>query len=379
MNRSDIIKNAKRIVVKIGTGTITGSSGRIDNTKIENIANDISSVINKGKEVLLVTSGAIASGTEKLKLKSKQASLPLKQAAAAVGQNLLMHIYEEVFSKHGFSIAQILLTQDDFRNRARFINARNTIYTLLKYRVIPIINENDTVSVEEIKFGDNDNLSFLVSNLVEADLLIILSDVDGLHTADPRKHEGKLITEVKHITDEIESVSCSSTSKFGIGGMQTKISAAKRAVRLGIGVIIANGTRKNILTDIINCKETGTFFFPQKTDKIKQKKKWIAFTLVSKGKIFIDEGAKEAITKKGKSLLSSGIVGVEGEFEFGDAISIYDKDMREIARGLVNYNSSDIEKIKGKKSLEIESILGYKDYDEVIHRDNLVIIKEGDN
>lgn len=375
MDRVNILKNARRIVVKIGSATITDSEGKIEISRIENIANGVSTLMKRDKEVLIVTSGAIASGVEKLKLKSKLMDLPLKQASAAVGQNLLMHIYEEVFSKHGFSIAQILLTKDDFKDRVRFINARNTIYTLLKYRVIPIINENDTVSVEEIKFGDNDNLAFLVSNLVSADLLVILTDVDGLFTSDPKENKGKLITEVKYVTDEIENlVGKGKFSKFGTGGIQTKISAAKNATNIGTAVLISNGTKKNVLTDIIDCNEIGTFFFPKKIDKIKQRKKWIAFALSSKGRIIIDDGAKDAIIKKCKSLLPSGIIKVEGEFEFGDAVSILDKNKIEIARGLVNYNFSDIDKIKGKKTFEIKNVLDYKDYDEIIHRDNLVVL-----
>ena len=309
----------------------------------------------------------------KLGLKEKPKTIPEKQAAAAVGQGILMHIYEKLFSEYGGVVAQLLLTRSDITDRKRFLNARNTLLTLLKQNVTPIINENDTVAVEEIKFGDNDTLAALVAGLVDADLLILLSDIDGLYTDDPRKNpDATLINVVKDITPEIQGLAGSVGSKFGSGGMATKISAAKTAVNSGIPMIIANGAKPDIIRNIFHDQEEGTLFLPREV-KPHTRKRWIAFGSDIKGKIFVDMGARRAIVDKGTSLLPSGILGLEGEFSSGHVVSIVDAEGLEFARGIVNYTAKEIVKIKGKQCSDIQRLLGRKDYDEVIHRDNLAV------
>ncbi|OGS20402.1 MAG: glutamate 5-kinase [Elusimicrobia bacterium RIFOXYA2_FULL_39_19] len=369
------IKKRKRIVVKIGTNTLTRKDGSLNPERIGVIVKDIVNTFKMGYEVILVTSGAIACGVSRLKLKKRPSELPEKQATAAIGQPLLMKVYEEHFSEYKIPVAQLLLTKEDFENRKRYINARNTIFTLLKLGVIPVINENDTISTEEIKFGDNDTLSAMVAIKAEADILIILTDVDGLYTDDPNKNKNAVVIhEVKRITHEIESCAkCSPGSGFSTGGMFTKIKAAKIAAKSGVETVIANGFKSNILQDILSGAKIGTRF--QKEEKtIDSKKRWIAFGAKVKGKIRIDSGAKDALIKNSKSLLASGIIAVEGKFDAGDSVAIYSTDGKELARGIVQFSKVEIEKIKGKKSSEISKILDKSDFLEVIHRDNLVLM-----
>ncbi|HLA51000.1 MAG TPA: glutamate 5-kinase, partial [Thermodesulfobacteriota bacterium] len=321
-----------------------------------------------------VTSGAIAIGMKKMGLKKKPASIPEKQAIAALGQGSLMSFYEKAFIPLGEKVAQMLLTHDDLANRQRFLNARNTLSTLLGYNIIPIINENDTVAVDEIKFGDNDHLAALVTNLIEADLLVILTDIDGLFDKDPKKDKtAKLVPVVKNV-DHLAAVWAGETaSVFGTGGMASKVEAAKKAAHFGAPTIIANGRDADILKKIFSCADVGTLFLPME-DKLTSKKHWIAFSARPTGRIFVDEGAKDAILKKGKSLLPSGITKIDGVFEAGEVIYCVDRHEKEFARGVANYSSIEIEKIKGIKTTEIEKTLGYKYYDEVIHRDNLAAL-----
>lgn len=361
---------ARRIVVKVGSSLLTEKS-RLNLKRMEGIVDQLASLQRENKEVILVTSGAIAGGMGRLGLK-KLTTMPQKQAAAAIGQNLLMGIYERLFKKRGCLVAQVLLTSEDIQNRERYLNARNTLLTLLNYKAIPIVNENDTVAVDEIRFGDNDTLSALVASKVEAELLIILTDTKGLYTTDPRRGGAKFIEEVSEITPQLEKVASGSGSLRGTGGMVTKLQAAKIARSSGVAMVIADGRIRNVISRLLAGERLGTLFLPK--ERLKSRKRWIAFGLPLSGKIKIDEGAKEAISKRGKSLLPSGILEVKGEFSIGDGVSIVDEGDREFARGIVSYSSSEIEKIKGRKTQEIEKILSYKDYDEVIHRDNLVLL-----
>lgn len=349
---------SKVIVIKIGTRVITDTDGRLDLSQIENLVTQISALKVKG--IVVVTSGAIGAGMAELGLKKRPKAIAELQACAAIGQGRLIEAYAQAFKKKGRIAAQILLTADDLRSRIRFLNARNTMLKLLEEGVIPIVNENDTVAVEEIKFGDNDKLSALVTNLVQADLLVVLSDVDGLYNK-----YGKVVERVTHITKEIEDL-CGKASTMGTGGMRSKLDAAKIVTRAGIGMIIANGRRPGVLTDI---GSAGTYFEPH-SEGLSAKKRWLAFFTRPHGSIVVDKGAEEALCRKGRSLLARGITGVKGTFKAGDAVNIIGHDGKKIACGLVNYSSSELERIKGLKSAEIEN----KTTDEVIHRNNMSII-----
>ncbi|MFH1783343.1 MAG: glutamate 5-kinase [bacterium] len=364
----------KRIVVKIGSSSITTCEGTFNTGYAKKIVNEIVDLHRQGNEVIVVSSGAICAGINKLNLGGNPHTIPEKQAAAAVGQNELMNRYEKLFSAYQCTVAQVLLTRDDMSDRVRYINIRNTLLTLLKYGVIPIVNENDTVAVEEIKFGDNDALSAIVASKVEADYLIILSDVEGLYTNDPRQDgEATLIKEVQDITQDIHNGAGKEGTKYGTGGMRTKLQAAKVATSAGVVTVITNGIKEGVLSRIVEGEAIGTKFFPKQV-KISGKKRWIAFAAKTSGTIVIDDGALEAVVKKGKSLLASGILSVDGKFLAGDMVIIKGKGKKDAAKGLVCYSSEEISKIKGHKSSEIEEILGYCGYDEVVHRDNLALI-----
>lgn len=364
----------RRLVVKIGSNILTSKDNGLDIERIQSIADDISAVQDKGFEVTVVSSGAVAAGMKKLGLKEKPKDIILKQAAAAVGQSSLIRAYEKCIGVHDKKVAQILLTRDDFTDRKRYINSRNTLITLLSYGIIPIINENDTVATDEIKFGDNDHLASLVSGLIEAERFIILSDVDGLFTDDPRMNPGaELIGSVDEITPEIEKKAGGAGTAVGTGGMYSKVLAAKRAVRHGITVNIVNGRTKSVISSLLSGVRHGTEFKAHET-RLSSKKGWIAYACRIKGSISIDEGASRALIGGGKSLLPSGVVAASGNFDSGDAVYCVDPGGKRIAKGLTNYSSSEIEKIKGKKTSEIEGILGYRYSDEVIHRDNLVLL-----
>lgn len=363
------------MVVKIGSGVLTNPEGnKLDDSVIGEIASQVSKLYKSGYEIILVSSGAIAAGIKELNLQEIPEDIPHKQATAAVGQSHLIGKYERQFKKEGLKVAQILLTHDDFSSRVRYINAKNTILTILSYKVIPIINENDTVAIDEIKFGDNDTLSAMVASLIEADILIILSDVKGLYNTDPGlSTSAKLISTVQKITNEIETMAGGSKSKTGVGGMITKIQAAKKATLAGIPAVIVDGKARGIIKSVVDGEDVGTIFLPEE-DKLSSKKYWIAYTLKSKGKVMVDDGAKSVLIADGKSLLPSGVMDVEGKFESGDMVSCTDIHHQEFARGLVNYSSKELKKIKSRHSSKIEEILGYKIVDEIIHRDNLVIL-----
>ncbi len=364
----------KRIVVKIGSNILAHDEHGLDEKRITAISRDISDVQDSGYDVVVVSSGAIAAGMGKLGLKTKPKDIKLKQAAAAVGQSALMWAYERSFGKYGKQVAQVLLTRDDFDDRKRYINSKNTIMTLFSYKVVPIINENDTVSTDEIKFGDNDHLASLVASLVEAERLIILSDVDGLYTEDPRiSQQATLIGYVEEITPAIEKKAGGAGSSIGTGGMYSKLLAAKRAVNHGIIVHIISGKSEGILTHVVAGQPGGTLFKP-KQERMSSRKGWIAYGSRAKGSLVIDEGAVKALLKGGKSLLPSGIISVGGQFDTGDAVNCLDAAGNRIAKGLTNYSSTEINRIKGAKTSQIEEKLGYKYSEEVIHRDNLVLM-----
>ncbi len=364
-----------RVVVKIGSNLVASEDG-LDLRSINRLTADIAEVKGMEHQVLVVSSGAIAAGVKKLGLKKRPADIKQKQAAAAVGQSSLMWAYEKSFSRFGIKVAQVLLTRDAFTDRQRYINARNTLLTLLDYGVIPIINENDTVAVDEIRFGDNDQLASMVAALTGADRLVILSDVEGLYTSDPlRDRKAELISEVREVTDEIIGLARASTGAYGTGGMYSKVLAARRAVRHGIGVHIISGRRRGLLQRVLKGERIGTVFLPS-GKKITSRKGWIAFGTRAKGIIKIDRGAEEAILRRGKSLLPSGIVAVKGTFSSGDAVYCVNTEGRRVAKGLTNYSSEELLRIKGLRTSEIINALGYKYSDEVIHRDNLVILEE---
>ncbi|AVX19970.1 MULTISPECIES: glutamate 5-kinase [Carboxydocella] len=372
--RKRYLKQVKRVVVKVGSSTLTHSSGRLNLQHMEALVHQLADLHNRGLQVILVTSGAVGAGIGKLGLKRRPRTIPEKQAAAAVGQGILLHMYEKLFAEYGQTVAQILLTREDVAHRSRFLNARNALFTLLKLEVIPIINENDAVAVEEIKFGDNDTLSALVASLVEADLLILLSDIAGLYEADPRSQpDARLLNWVAEITPEIEAMAGGAGTQLGTGGMATKIQAAKIAVSSGTAMVIADGSRPGVIQDILAGEEVGTWFKPQ-DHPLQARKRWIAFSPGVKGRLVVDDGAVRALVKGRKSLLASGLLAVEGSFSEGQVVTVVDREGREIARGLVNYSATELEQIKGLKTEAIERLLGHKNYDEVIHRDNLVVL-----
>ncbi|MFC1567161.1 glutamate 5-kinase [bacterium] len=365
---------SKRYVLKIGSSLLTNEDGALNRDYLEFLVKHISDALKKGTELLIVTSGAIATGIGRLGMHFEPKSLPEKQALAAVGQVVLMNEYKTIFNKYDHIIAQILLTRNDISNREGYINTRNTLLTLLNKNIIPIINENDTVSTEEIKFGDNDMLSALVASKVEADYLVILSDVEGLYTDNPKKNkDAQLVKEVEKIDDKIIDYAGTKGSMRGTGGMITKLNAAKLATGNGVEVIIANGSNKEILSKIFSDDNIGTKFLADKHTR-SSKQKWLASCAHLKGEVWIDDGAKDAMLNKGKSLLPVGIKKVTGNFEIGDAVCILDSDGKKIAQGIVLYSSKEIQMIQGKSSGQIEEILGHKDYDEVVHRDNMVVL-----
>ncbi|MBW1919825.1 MAG: glutamate 5-kinase [Deltaproteobacteria bacterium] len=372
LSRKQLLKGIKRAVIKVGSGVLAGRDG-LNRKVINDLTEDICGLRKKGIEIVLVSSGAIASGLKKLGLSKRPESISHKQAVAAIGQSSLMLAYERAFARHNQKVAQILITRDDFNHRGRYLNARNTIFTLLSWKIVPIINENDTVVVDEIKFGDNDNLSAMVTNLMEAQVLINLTDLDGLYDKDPRIHkDARLIKVVEKVNREILRYANSIPGFLGTGGMASKITAAQKVALSGIPAIIANGSKRGILKALFQGKEEGTIFLPQDSN-LCSRKRWIAFTKAPRGKIVVDRGAEKAIVERGKSLLPSGIKQVVGNFSVGDSVVVLNEDNHELAVGLVNYYSEEVRKIMGLKTTQIEAKLGSKHEDEVIHRDNLAI------
>ena len=375
MTRKEYLAGVRRILVKVGSAVLTGEDG-LELNIIEQLVADIAALRERGFQIVLVSSGAIASGKHRMGIEGKLKSIPQKQAAAAVGQGRLMRVYSNAFGKHGLFVGQVLLTMSDITDRKRFLNIRNTLFTLMDCGVITIINENDTVAVDEIKFGDNDHLAAMVANVIEAHLVINLTSTEGLYDQNPSAtKKAKLIPIVTELTPEIEAVATEEATPVGMGGMKSKVQAAKKVTASGIPYIIAPGRRTGILQEILDGKETGTLFLPS-TEHLNSRKYWIAFTLRSRGRIFIDDGAKEAIVRDGKSLLPTGVTQVEGDFVLGDPVSCVDAQGSTIAKGLVNYSADEIRKIMGLKTAKIEQVLGYKDYDEIVHRDNLAVTAE---
>lgn len=373
--KKSLFSKRSRIVIKVGSAVLASADQGLDEARIEGLAAEVSDLLSKGHEVVLVSSGAIAAGLRKLGLTRKKGMpLSVKQAAAAVGQSSLMWIYEKTFNLHERKVAQVLLTREDLSSRTRFLNARNTLQTLLGYGVVPIINENDTVSVDEIKFGDNDNLSGMVVHLVDADLLVILSDIDGLYTADPKVDpSAELIPVVERISAELERSAGDSQSAVGTGGMRSKIMTAKKVGAYGVPMVIINGRKPGMLDALFEGARVGTLFQPR-PERQHSRKHWIAYTTSATGRLVIDDGGREALMHKGKSLLPGGVIRIEGSFKAGECVTCLDRTGHAFARGLVKYSSQDLDRIKGLKTSQIASILGHKDYDEVIHRDDLVIL-----
>ena len=361
----------KRLVVKVGSSSLTYATGKLNIEQMEKLVRQMVDLHNRGIKVLLVTSGAVGAGAGKMGLTKKPRTIPEKQAAAAVGQGMLLHMYEKFFAEYGVVVGQVLLTREDFSDRRRFLNARNTLQALLGFNIIPVVNENDTVAVDEIKLGDNDNLAAMVAGLVDAELLILLSDVDGLYDSDPRLPGAGLLSEIYELNEEIESLAGGAGSKVGTGGMATKIQAARIAMHSGLVTVIARASESDVIRRVSAGEPLGTAFWP--SARLVQKKKWIAYGSTVCGRIRVDDGAVRALQRDGKSLLPSGVTAVEGKFDVGNTVSVVNHGGREIARGIVNYCAADVEKIRGCKTGEIAGILGHKDYDEIIHRDNLAL------
>jgi glutamate 5-kinase len=372
--RKKILRKGKRIVVKVGSSILASIEKGLHYEVFSHLTKEISDLKRQGYEIVLVSSGAIAAGMEKLGYKTRPQAITQKQATAAVGQTRLMNIYESYFSRYQQMVAQVLLTHDDLSHRRRFLNARNTLLALLEIGIIPVINENDTVVVDEIKFGDNDNLAALITNLIGANLLIILTDMDGLCDSDPRVNpRARCIPLVEDIDMDMEGFVGETKSEMSVGGMISKIQAARKASRFGIPTVVAQGTREGVLHQILKGKEIGTLILP-KAEALSSRKHWIAFNPKPKGDVIVDEGAKKAILQKGRSLLPSGVVKIRGTFDRGDLVTCLGPRGKEFARGLVNYSASELEKIKGLRTDRIEMTLGYKYSDEVIHRDDLVVL-----
>jgi len=372
--RDEVVLSAAIWIVKVGTAVLTGSEGTLDPARIHHLAEQISAVMDSGRKVALVSSGAVGAGIGQLNLKRRPDNLPQLQAAAAIGQAYLIRAYDEGLRQHGRHAAQLLLTHEDFDNRARYLNMRNTLHALFEYNAVPIINENDTISVDEMKFGDNDRLAAMVTNLLQAPLLVILSVVDGLYQTDPvTQTRTDIVSLVPQIDDSVLNLAGSSRSALGTGGMQSKLAAARLVTQAGGSVIIASGTRPNPLTRILAGEPVGTLFLAH-GQAHRARKRWIGLTARPRGHYIVDAGARRAIESGSKSLLAIGIVDVAGEFDKGDVVGIRDATGQEFARGLSNYATADARTIRGLHTDQARAALGSALYDEVIHRDNLVLI-----
>jgi len=366
-----------RIVVKLGTTLLTGGSDHLNENIMSGLVAQVAQLHRQGLELLVVSSGAIAAGRYKLGLTKKLRSIPYKQVFSSVGQSRLMLTYEQLFGRHNITVAQALLTKADLSDRAGYLNARNTLLALLELRVLCIVNENDVVAVDEIqeaKFGDNDNLSAMVANLVDADLLLLLTDTAGLYTADPRRDpDAQLISQVERIDSKIEKLAAGTVGSLGIGGMMTKIEAAKLATASGITVIIADGREPDVISKLAAGEAVGTCFLPL-TDKLESRKRWMVSGLSTRGGLVVDSGAARALRKQNRSLLATGIKKVKGEFQRGDVVTLYDHKGSILGCGITNYSATDIGTIKGAHSKKIATLLGYDYGSEVVHRNNLVVL-----
>jgi len=374
--RQQVTSAAHTVVVKVGTRVLTQSDGTLNHKRIELLAEEIHAMHAAGRRTVLVSSGAVGAGVGLLGLKARPTDLAKLQAVAAVGQTHLIQSYDRVFAKHGRRAAQVLLTIEDVDDRLRYLNVRNTLHSLLDFGAVPIVNENDTVSVEELKttFGDNDRLAAMVTNLLRAPLLIVLSDIEGLYDGDPSLPSSRLVSTVERIDERVLAYVRDRKTGQSKGGMASKLEAARMVTTAGENMIIASGHGTNILTQIMAGETVGTLFVAQGKG-ISPFKRWLGFSAQVRGRIQLDEGARKAIVEKGRSLLAAGIVGTQGEFQKGDVVALCDAEGTVIARGLTNYSSADVERIKGIKSEKIAQVLGQRPYEEVIHRDNLAIVK----
>jgi len=371
-HKTRLLRHVRRAVVKVGSNVLSGPQG-LRRERVRALAGEIAALVARGRQLVVVTSGAVATGAPRLG--ARRHRLEWRQAAAAVGQIGLMTAYERAFAAHERIVAQVLLTHTDLSDRRRYLNARHTLRTLLDLGVVPIVNENDTVAVEELKFGDNDHLSALTASLVEADLLVVLSDVEGLHTRDPRLDpEASLVRLARAEDPAMREVAGPARSEVGTGGMASKVAAAREAAAVGIPTIIADGTRDGVLAAVFEPSvEVGTLILAD-GDRLAHRKHWIAYALKPSGALHLDAGAEHAVAESGRSLLPSGVRAIEGSFGVGDCVRCIGPDGREFARGLVNYTAAELDKIKGVHTREVERLLGYKASDEVIHRDDLVVL-----
>jgi glutamate 5-kinase len=372
-----VARNARRIVVKVGSSILT-AAGAVRPRVFTELIRQVADLADSGRQVVVVSSGAIAMGSHRLGWTHPGRSIPEKQAAAAVGQIALMERYRLGFAKRDRQVAQILLTRIGLEDRERFLNARRTLMTLLRLGVVPIVNENDTVSTEEIRFGDNDNLSATIVNVVAAELLVLLTDVDGLYREAPSAENPRpaLFDVVERITPEVERSAGGSDHAFGRGGMITKLQAARTAALSGAATVIANGRRGGVLMRIAAGEEEGSLFLPEQQRRLGSRKHWLAFTARPRGELRLDAGAAQALLERGRSLLPAGITGVAGEFGIGDPVRCTDPEGREVARGLVAYSAQEVARIRGLSTRQIEAVLGYSNGSEVIHRDDLVVVAE---
>jgi glutamate 5-kinase len=372
--RKRIVDQADVVVVKVGTNVLTDAAGVLDRGRAQALADQLHRIHAGGRKVVLVSSGAIGAGVGRLGLDRRPSDLPHLQACASVGQSALMQVYQECLTPYGLHTAQILLTAGDFDHRIRYLNVRNTILTLFEYRCLPIINENDTVSVAEIKFGDNDHLAAMVTNLLRAPLLVLLTNVDGLFSSDPRSDpKAALLATVPHIDHGVTEMAGTSKSALGTGGMKSKLRAARLVTAAGEAVIMANGEAPDVLDRIFAAQVVGTLFLPHGAD-VPARERWLGYTARPRGRFKVDEGARQAIEKHGKSLLPIGVVAIEGTFGKGDVVAICDRDGVEFARGLTNYSSLDADRVRGLNSEQITRVVGKLPYVELIHRDNLVVV-----
>ncbi|MBP3780241.1 MAG: glutamate 5-kinase [Selenomonas sp.] len=373
-NARQRLQEAKRIVVKVGTSTLTHDTGKLNLNRIDKLIREIADLKNQGKEMILVSSGAIAAGLGKLGLDKKPDSIPEKQAVAAIGQGVLMHIYEKLFAEYGQVMGQVLLTKENSVQHHQYIHSRNSLLAQLAMGAVPVINENDAVAVDEIKIGDNDNLSAMVATLVDADALIILSDIEGLYTANPATHpEAELISEIPEITPQVESIAGGAGSKLGTGGMMTKIQAAQIAMSAGVTMVIASGSREGVLREVLTGQNIGTVF-PARESHLRVRKSWLAFGKRLAGEIVVDAGCAAAMRDKGSSLLPAGVVACAGDFAAGSTVRVLTETQQEIARGIVNFDMSTLSRVMGHKSEEITRLVGENVPEEVIHRDNMVLM-----
>ncbi len=372
--RQEIAATSSTIVVKVGTRVLTRADGQLDQQRIDSLAEQIHQVMDTGRKVVLVSSGAVGAGMGRLGLKTRPSDLARLQAVAAVGQSVLIESYERALLRHGRHAAQILLTAEDMENRIRYLNARNTLVSLLELGAVPIINENDTVAVEELQttFGDNDRLAAMITNLILAPLLVLLSDVEGLYDGDPKSPGSKVIPIVDRLDDSIFNLVRDKLGEISKGGMASKLEAARLATTGGENVIIAYGRSPDVLPRILAGESVGTLFLAQ-GQTVAARKRWIGLTVKPRGRLLLDAGAREAIEKRGKSLLAIGVIDLEGDFIKGDVVALKDPNDREFARGLTNYSAEEILRIKGLKTDQIAQVLGHRPYDEIIHRDNMVV------